>query len=67
MLKIHQIHTVVASIGHKFEHHNALADEEAVGWILLALIAENLCYRNSIRWHLSECDGGGLYGVVTGR
>ncbi len=34
-----QLSTVAAHIGHKFEHHRALADAEAAGRILLAMMA----------------------------
>ena len=39
-LENHQLPTVASHIGHKFEHHNALADAEAAGRILLAMMQE---------------------------
>ena len=39
-LENHQLPTVAGHIGHKFEHHNALADAEAAGRILLAMMQE---------------------------
>ena len=38
-LKNHHLPTVASHIGHKFEHHNALADAEACGHIFLAMMA----------------------------
>ena len=34
----HQLPTIAAHIGHKFEHHRALADAEACGRILLTIM-----------------------------
>lgn len=39
-LENHKLHTLAAHIGHQFEHHNALADAEAAGRILLAMMDE---------------------------
>lgn len=37
----YQLPTVAAHVGHEFEHHNALADAEAAGVILLAMMKES--------------------------
>jgi DNA polymerase-3 subunit epsilon len=34
----HQLHTVAGHIGHEFNHHNAQADAEAAGRVLLAMM-----------------------------
>lgn len=39
-LKNHKLPTVAARIGYEFRHHNALADAEAAGFILLAMMNE---------------------------
>ncbi len=66
-LKDHNLPTVAAHIGHKFEHHQALADAEAAGRILLAMMARrgNATPREfvlsvkafffSLNWHLFMC------------
>ena len=40
LLTNHDLSTVASHIGHKFEHHHALADAEAAGRILLAMMQE---------------------------
>ena len=39
-LSNHDLKTVAAHIGHEFQHHHALADAEAAGRILLAMMQE---------------------------
>ena len=38
----HKLDTVSAHIGHRFKHHNAEADAEAAGKVLLAMLKEGL-------------------------
>ena len=37
-LESHSLDSVAAHIDHEFQHHNAKADAEAAGWVLMALL-----------------------------